>query len=156
MIIQTIDHLNYYQEARLIKIQASEVLEKWGLPARFKRWRLSKDPRTRMVVLFGELNTGYIGRQTVIQLKDYFDPCLLLDLANQLQVQVITGTSDGMRYAFIMNRGLIDKLPSNLGFTFLDKDKLYRVAHSEMPVLEVIEHRTLSIYHLVRLRRLHG
>lgn len=156
MIIQAIDHHNFDQEAQRIKIQASEVLAMWGLPPRFSRWRLSKDPRTGMVVLFGELNTRYVGRQATIQLKDYFNPRLLLDLANELRVQVISGTSDGMHYAFILSRGQIDKLPTNLDFTFLDKDRLYRVADSDVPVLKVIEHQTLSIIQLLRLRRMPG
>ena len=136
---QTIDLQNYDQKARRIKNQTSKVLKKWGLVPRFKRWRLSKDPGTGIIVLFGVLNKKYIDRQTSIQFSDYFDQRLLYSLANELQVQVVSCKSDSMHYAFILSRGQIDLLPTNKDITLRDKDRLYRVAYSDEPVLEVIE-----------------
>ena len=144
------------QKSRQIKTQASKILKKWGLLPRFKRWRLSKDPETGMIVLFGVLNKRYIARHTLIPFSNYFDSHLLHDLANKLQVQVVSGNSADMRYAFILSRGQIDMLPSKKDLTFLGEDRLYRVANSDEPVLEVIEQQKLSIIQLIRLRRKSG
>ena len=88
MTIQTIDPRHITQKTRQIRAQVSNVLTKWGLLPRFKRWRLTQDPETGMVVLFGILNNKYIATHTTTPFSDYFDPRLLHDLANELQVQV--------------------------------------------------------------------
>ena len=116
---------DYYDEkARQIRAHASTVLTKWGLLPRFKRWRLTKDSSTGMIVLFGILNNSYIAAHTSIPFSNYFDPRLLHDLANALQVQVVSCNSDGLRYAFILDRGHLGKLPTHIDFPFVDNGKL--------------------------------
>jgi hypothetical protein len=124
MTIQVIDPHHFSQKTQQIRTQVSAVLTKWGLLPRFKRWRLTQDPDSGMVVLFGVLNNKYIATYTSIPFNDYFDPRLLHDLANELQVQVVSCNSDGLRYAFILDRGQIDNLPTHIDFPFLDKGKL--------------------------------
>jgi hypothetical protein len=140
MITQTIDPHHSNQKARRIRAQVSTVLRKWGLLPRFKRWRLTQDPSTGMIVLFGILNTRYIATHTLIPFRDYFDPRLLHDLANELQVQVVSCNSDDLRYAFILDRGQIDLLPTHIDFPFLDGDRLFvRVVYNDQPAPEVTE-----------------
>ena len=112
MMTQLVDQQLFGQKARRIRMQVSAVLKKWGLIPRFKRWRLTQDPDTGMIVLFGVLNNKYIAAHTAIPFRDYFDPRLLHDLANELQVQVVSCNSDGLRYAFILDRGQLGKLPT--------------------------------------------
>ncbi len=111
MIAQTTDQDHFDQKAQRIKAQASVVLTKWGLLPRFKRWRLTKDPNSGLIVLFGILNNTDIAAHPSISFSDYFAPRLLHDLANELQVQVVSLNSDGYHYAFILDRGQIDTLP---------------------------------------------
>lgn len=110
-----IDQDYFDQKSQQIKSLASVILTKWGLLPRFKRWRLSKDPDTGMIVLFGVLNKRYIDRYTSKPFSNYFDPRLLFDFANEMEVQVVPCSSDEMPYAFILSRGLIDTLPSKKG-----------------------------------------
>ena len=110
MITQTIDPHYFDQKALRIRAQVSTVLAKWGLLPRFTRWRLAQDPSTGMIVLFGILNNRYIATP----FSDYFDPRLLHDLANELQVQVVSCNTDGLRYAFILDRGRLGKLPTHI------------------------------------------
>lgn len=124
MTTQTIDPLNSVQKTRRVRSQVATVLTKWGLLPRFKRWRLTQDPDTGMVVLFGILNNKYIATHTSIPFSDYFDPRLLHDLANELQVQVVSCNGDGLRYAFILDRGQLGKLPTHIDFPFVDDGKL--------------------------------
>lgn len=124
MLTQAIDPRYFEQKAALIRTQAATVLKKWGLLPRFKRWRLTQDPDTGVVVLFGILNNRYIATHTSTPYAHYFDPRLLHDLANQLQVQVVSCNSDGLRYAFILNRGRIDILPTHIDYPFVDGDRL--------------------------------
>jgi len=134
MIIQTNDQNQFNQKAWRIRRQVSKILTKWGLLPRFKRWRLTQDPDTGMVVLFGILNNKYIATHTPILFSDYFDPRLLHDLANELQVQVVSCNSDGLRYAFILDRGQLDKLPTHIDYPFIDNGKLLvRVVYSDVP-----------------------
>ena len=134
MTIQTIDPRHFDQQARRIRTKASAVLTKWGLLPRFKRWRLTQDPDTGMIVLFGILNNGYIAAHTTIPFSNYFDPRLLNDLANELQVEVVSCNSDGLRYAFILERGQLAKLPTHIDFPFLDNGKLFvRVVYGDNP-----------------------
>jgi hypothetical protein len=134
----TIEPHHFEQEARRIRTQVTTILTKWGLLPRFKRWRLTQDPDTGMIVLFGILNNRYIATHTSIPFSNYFDPRLLLDLSNELQVQVVSCNSNGLRYAFILNRGQIDKLPTHIDYSFLDADRLFvRVVYGDEPVPEV-------------------
>jgi hypothetical protein len=134
MIIQTNDQNQFNQKAWRIRTQVSKILRKSGLLPRFKRWRLTQDPDTGMVVLFGVLNNKYIAAHTQIPFSDYFDPRLLHDLANELQVQVVSCNSDGLRYAFILERGSLKKLPTHVDYPFIDNGKLLvRVVYSDDP-----------------------
>jgi len=134
MTIQTIDPQQFGQKTRQIRAQVSTVLTKWGLLPRFKRWRLTQDPDTGMVVLFGVLNNRYIAAHTTIPFGNYFDPRLLHDLANELQVQVVSCNSDGLRYAFILDRGQLGELPTHIDFPFIDNGKLaVRVVYKDKP-----------------------
>jgi hypothetical protein len=130
MTTQTIDPHYFDQKALRIRAQVSTVLAKWGLLPRFKRWRLTQDPSSGMIVLFGILNNRYIATP----FSDYFDPRLLHDLANELQVQVVSCNSDGLRYAFILDRGEFGRLPTHIDFPFIDNGKLLvRVVYSDTP-----------------------
>src|SRR5690349_11426014 len=134
MIIQTNDQNEFNQKAWRIRTQVSKILTKWGLLPRFKRWRLTQDPETGMVVLFGILNNRYIATHTSIPFSDYFDTRLLHDLANELQLQVVSCISDGLRYAFILDRGRFGKLPTHVDYPFIDNGKvLVRVVYDEKP-----------------------
>jgi hypothetical protein len=140
MITQTNDGHYFDQKTRRIRAQASAVLTKWGLLPRFKRWRLTQDPGTGMIVLFGILNNRYIATHTSIPFSDYFDSRLLHDLSNELQVQVVSCNSDGLRYAFILERGSLVKLPTHIDYPFLDGDRVVvRVAFDDQPMSEGLE-----------------
>jgi hypothetical protein len=134
MMTQTIDQLHFDQEVRRIRTQVSTILKKWDLLPRFKRWRLTQDPGTGMIVLFGVLNNRYIAAHTSIPFSDYFDPRVLHDLANELQVEVVSCNSDGLRYAFILDRGQLRRLPTHIDLPFIDNGKLLvRVVYSDNP-----------------------
>jgi hypothetical protein len=140
MMTQTIDTYHFNQEARRIRVHVSTVLTKWGLMPRFKRWRLAQDPGTGMIVLFGILNNRYIATNTSIPFSNYFDPRLLHDLENELQVQVVSCNSDGLRYAFVLDRGQLRRLPTHIDYPFVDGDKLFvRVVYADKPAPEVKE-----------------
>ncbi len=127
-----IDPRQFDQKARQIKAQVMSILPKWGLMPRFKRWRLTQDPETGMVVLFGILNNKYIAEHTSIPFSNYFDSRFLNDLANELQVQVVSCNSEGLRYAFILDRGRFGKLPTHIDYPFVDKGKvMVRVVFGE-------------------------
>lgn len=132
---RTIDPRNFDRQARRIRIQVSTILTKWGLLPRFKRWRLTQDPDTGMIVLFGILNNNHIAAHTSIPFSDYFDPRVLHDLANELQVQVVSCNSHGLRYAFILERGLVGKLPTHIEFPVPHGDRLMvGVVYNDGPV----------------------
>ncbi len=134
MTTPTIDSHQFVQRSRRIRAQVSTVLSKWGLLPRFKRWRLTQDPETGMIVLFGILNNNYIASHSSIPFSNYFDPRLLHDLANKLQVQVVSCNSDGLRYAFILDRGQLGVLPTHIDFPFIDKGKvIVRVVYDKTP-----------------------
>ena len=85
-------------------------------------------------MLFGVLNDRHIATHTSIHFSDYFDPRVLRDLANELQVQVVSCNSDGLRYAFILDRAQLGKLPTHIDFPFIEKGKLLvRVVYSDDP-----------------------
>ena len=130
MITQTIDPHYFDQKALRIRAQVTTVLAKWGLLPRFKRWRLTQDPSTGMIVLFGILINKYIATP----FSDYFDPRLLHDLAKELQVQVVSCNSDGLRYAFILDRGALVKFPTHIDFPFDENGRLLvRVVYGDKP-----------------------
>jgi len=132
MIPQTIDSQNFVKKTRQIRARVSTILTKWGLLPRFKRWRLAQDPETGMIVLFGILNNKYIAEHTSTPFSNYFDPHLLHDLANELQVQVVSCNSDGLRYAFVLERGQLGKLPTHIDFPFVEDTKvLVRVVYGD-------------------------
>jgi hypothetical protein len=134
MTIQTVDPHHFDRQARQIRVQVSKVLTKRGLLPRFKRWRLTQDPDTGMIVLFGILNNQFIAAHTPTPFGNYFDPRLLHELANELQVQVVSCNSDGLRYAFILDRGQLGKLPTHIDYPFVDDGKLFvRVVYSDPP-----------------------
>ena len=134
MIKQTINGNQFNKRARQIRDQVSTVLKNRGLLPRFKRWRLTRDPDTGMVVLFGILNNRYIATHTSIPFSDYFEPRLLQDLSNELQVQVVSCNSDGLRYAFILDRGRFVKLPTHIDYPFVDNGKVtVRVVYGDNP-----------------------
>jgi hypothetical protein len=108
MITQAVDPHHFIRRARQIKAQIPSLLTQWGLLPKFKRWRLAQDPETGTVVLFGVLDTQYIATQATTPFSDYFDPRLLSDLATELHVQVIPSATDGLRYSFILEEGLLD------------------------------------------------
>jgi len=135
MITPIVDPNYYHQRARQVRARVPVILSQWGLAPKFNRWRLTQDPGTGLVVLFGVLNDNYIAAHTAAQLSDYFDPRLLHDLANDLHVQVVSCNSDGLRYAFILDRGSLDNLPTHIDFPFLDGDKLLvGVVYHDEPV----------------------
>jgi hypothetical protein len=139
MITQTVDPHHFVRRARQIKTQIPIILSQWGLVPKFKRWRLAQDPETGMVVLFGVLNNKYIAMHTTTPFSDYFDPRLLRDLATELKVQVISSANDGLRYAFILERGQIDIEPTQIDYPFQDgHSSLVKAVHSAKPVPEVI------------------
>ena len=144
MITQTIDPRHYDLKVRRIRAQVSAVLTKWGLLPRFKRWRLTQDPGTGMIVLFGILNNRYIATHTSIPFRHYFDGRLLHDLANELKMEVVSCNSDGLRYAFILSRGQLGRLPTHIDYPFLDGDRLLvRVVYADQPVPEWIDPQTM-------------
>lgn len=147
MITQTINENHFNQKSREIRDQVSTVLTNWGLLPRFKRWRLTQDPGTGMVVLFGILNNRYIATHTSIPFSDYFDARLLHDLANELQLQVVSCSSDGLRYAFILDRGRFNKLPTHLDYPFIDNGKvMVRVVYGDnQPVAPALPADTAAV-----------
>jgi hypothetical protein len=141
MMSRIIDPLLFNQETWRIRTKVSTVLKKWGLLPRFKRWRLTQDPGTGMVVLFGVLNKKYIATHTSTPFIDYFAPHLLHDLKNELQVQVVSCNSDDLRYAFILDRdSQLEKLPTHIDFPFLDGDRLFvRLVYGVKAASELLE-----------------
>jgi hypothetical protein len=132
MTTPTTNANHFNQKARQIRDQVSTILTNWGLLPRFKRWRLTQDPSTGMVVLFGILNNRFNATHTSIPFSDYFDARLLHDLANELQLQVVSCASDGLRYAFILDRGRFNKLPTHLDYPFIDNGKvMVRVVYGD-------------------------
>jgi hypothetical protein len=139
MITQMVDPNHFHQKARQVRARVTTILSQWGLPAKFNRWRLTQDPDSGMVVLFAVLNTRYIATHTATPFRDYFDPRLLHDLANDLHLQIVSCNTDGLRYAFILDRGQIDLLPTHIDIPVLDGDRLLvRVVYGDKPVSEVI------------------
>jgi hypothetical protein len=139
MITQAVDPHHYVRRARQIKARIPVILSQWGLVPKFKRWRLAQDPETGMVILFGVLNNKYIATHTTTPFSDYFDPRLLRDLETELHVQVISSANDGLRYAFILERGQIDIEPAHIDYPFQDGHSSFvKVVRSAKSVPEVV------------------
>ena len=98
MTTPKVDPNFFDQKTRQIKAQTSKILTKWGLIPRFKRWRLTQDADTRMIVLFGILNNSYIAKHTSIPFNDYFDQRVLHDLADELGVHASRHPTTVFRY----------------------------------------------------------
>ena len=146
MIKQKTDPRHFDPKIRRIRIQVSAILKKWGLLPRFKRWRLTQDPGTGMIVLFGILNNKYIATHTSIPFSDYFNPQLLHDLANDLQMEVVSCNSDGLRYAFILDRGSLVELPTHIEYPFVKNEKVFvRVVYAEQPGPELTNPQVKSV-----------
>jgi hypothetical protein len=134
MLTPTIEPSRFDQKAREIRSRVSKILTKWGLLPRFSRWRLTQDLDSGLVVLFGILNNRYIAAHTSTPFREYFDARVLHDLANELQVEVVSCNSDGLRYAFILDRAGLARIPTHIDFPFIDNGKpLIRVVYSEIP-----------------------
>jgi hypothetical protein len=140
-----VDLNQFHQRARQIRARVPVILSQWRLLPKFTRWRLAQDPETGLVVLFAVLNTRYIATHTSASFSDYFDPRLLHDLANDLQVQIVSCNSDGLRYGFILDRGSVGKLPTYIDFPFLDGDRLrVGVVYNDEPVPGLINPQTMQ------------
>jgi hypothetical protein len=131
----TIEPHHYQEEARRIRKKTSTILNKWGLLPRFKRWRLTQDPDTGMIVLFGILNSRYIAMHTSIPFSNYFDTNVLDDLESNTQLQVVSCNSDGgLRYAFVLARGSLGKIPTHIDIPItVDGKPLIRVVYGDPP-----------------------
>jgi hypothetical protein len=122
MITQMVELNQFHQKARQIKVRVPVILTQRGLLPKFNRWRLTQDAETGLAVFFAILDTKYIAAHTASSFSDYFDPRLLHDLASDLQVQIVSCKSDGLRYAFILDRGSVGKLPTHIDSPFLEVD----------------------------------
>lgn len=146
MITPTIDPRHFDPKVRRIRMRVAAILNKWGLLPRFKRWRLTQDPGTGMMVLFGILNNNYIASHTSIPFSDYFDPRVLHDLANDLQMEVVSCNSDGLRYAFILERGSLVKLPTHIDYPFVEGERVFvRVVYADQPLPELVNPQMKSV-----------
>ena len=110
MTPQIVNPRHFVRRMRQIRATIPDILARWGLLPKFKRWRLAQDPDTGTVILFGVLDSHYIATHTATPFSNYFEPRLLHDLATELGAQVIPSASDGLRYAFILDRGKVDDL----------------------------------------------
>lgn len=108
MITQAVDTQLFHHRAQQIRTRLPILLLQWGLLSRFKRWRLVRDSNTGMVILFGVLNNTYIATHSITPFINYFDPRLLRDMETELQVRVLPSTNDGLRYAFVLEHGLLE------------------------------------------------
>ena len=102
---QTVDPRRFMRRVHQIKVQIPILLSQWGLLPKFKRWRLTQDPDTGTVVLFGVLDKKYLATHTVTPFSDYFNPRMLHEFSEELHVQVLPSASDGLRYAFVLDKG---------------------------------------------------
>ena len=124
MVTQTPDSQRFADKVRQIKARVPPILAQWGLRSQFSRWRLTQDPSTGLVVLFGVLNNKYISAHPSALSSDYADPRVLLDLAINLNVPVVPSDSEGFRYAFILDPGQLGPLPAAVDFPNLERSQL--------------------------------
>ena len=108
MLTQTLNSHRFPEKEWQIRARVPAILAQWGLRSKFTRWRLTQDSSTGLVVLFGVLNNPSMTGHTSTQFNDYFDPGLLRDLAIDLNVPVMPSNNDGLRYAFILDRGQLE------------------------------------------------
>jgi len=111
MTIQPLDPHHFNKKVLQIRAHVPTALTQHGLQPRFTSWRLTQDPTTGLVVLFASLNDEYITEHSPTGAEDYCDPQLLHALATDLQVQVVPSQKDGLRYAFILDRGQLGQPP---------------------------------------------
>jgi hypothetical protein len=138
MVTQTRDSQRFAEKVRQIRTRVPTVLAQWGLRPKFARWRLTQDPSTGLVVLFGVLNNNCITAHTPTPFNDYFDPRLLFDLAIDLNVQVVSSVSEGFRYAFILDRGQLGQLPARVDFPGLEQSQLLvGITYAKQPIAVV-------------------
>jgi len=138
MVTRRLDSQRFAEKVRQIRARVPTVLEQWGLLPKFARWRLTQDPSTGLVVLFGVLNNKYIAAHTSLPFSDYFDPRLLLDLAIDLNVQVVSSNSEGFHYAFILDRGQLGQLPTRVDFPGLERSQLLvGITYAKEPIAVV-------------------
>ncbi len=53
---------------------------------------------------------------------------------------MVSCSGDGLRYAFVLERGQIDRLPTHVDYPFLEGNRLVvRVAFSDNPVLAIMD-----------------
>ncbi len=124
MLIQTPDPHHFNEKAQQIRAHVPTALTQRGLLPKFMSWRLTQDPSTGLVVLFGILNDKYIAEHTETPFDAYFDPRLLHDLATDLQVQVVSSTHEGLRYAFILDWGQLGQQTAPVDFSGLQPGPL--------------------------------
>ena len=125
MVTQTRDTQRFAEKVRQIKAGVPAILAQWGLRSEFSRWRLTQDPSTGLVVLFGVLNNKYTAAHPSHAFSDYFDPRVLLDLAIDLNIAVVPSDSEGLRYAFILDRGQLGPLPARVDLPSLERSQLF-------------------------------
>ncbi len=123
MLTHTHDTQRFAGKVRQIRGRVPAVLARWGLRSRFARWRLTQDPSTGLVVLFGVLNKEYIAAHPTTPFNDYFDPSVLLDLSNDLTLPVVSSDSEDFWYAFILDRGQLGQLPAPEDLSSLDANE---------------------------------
>jgi hypothetical protein len=59
-------------------------------------------------------------------------------------VQVVSCNSDGLRYAFILERGRVEAIPTHIDYPFLEGDRLFaRVVYSNKAAPEMLEPQTM-------------
>jgi hypothetical protein len=138
MVTQTLDSQRFAEKVRQIRVRVPTILAQWGLRPKFARWRLTQDPSTGLVVLFGVLNNTWITAHTPTPFNDYFDSRLLLDLAIDLNVEVVSSVSEGFRYAFILDRGQFSQLPAHADFPGLERSQLLTcITYAKEPIAVV-------------------
>jgi hypothetical protein len=124
MVTRTIDSRGFAEKVRQIRARVPTVLAQWGLCSKFARWRLTQDPITGLVVLFGVLNNTLMTTHRSPPFNDYFDPRLLLDLGIALKMPVVSSDREGFCYAFILDRGQLGALPDRVDLPEVERSRL--------------------------------
>ena len=138
MVSQTKDAQPFSEKVRQIRASVPSILAHWGLRSKFSRWRLTQDPGTGLVVLFGVLNNAYITAHPSTPFNNYFDPRVLLALTLDLHVPVVSAGSEGFCYAFILDRGQVGPLPVSVSFPGQERSQLFlESADAKQPIARV-------------------
>ena len=124
MVAQAIDSRGFAERVRQIRARVPTVLAQWGLRSKFARWRLTQDPITGLVVLFGVLNNKIMTAHASPPFNDYFDPRILRDLGIALNMPVVSSAREGFCYAFILDRGQFGPLPDRMDFPDVERGQL--------------------------------